>query len=153
MINGKQESVRMLLIDTPETVHPSQPVQPFGKEASDFVKELMPIDKTVQVELDVGERDKYGRLLAYVWVDGKMVNELLLEKGFARVAYIYTHQTLDMLMSFTKYKKWHRKRVWAFGVLRIMCKRMVLIIKYIIKVKIKMITFGCIIKNTHVSRL
>lgn len=92
-IAGKQETVRLLLVDTPETVHPTKPVQPFGKEASDFVKELMPIGKAVQVELDVSERDKYGRLLAYLYVDGKMVNKLLLEKGFARVAYIYAPNT------------------------------------------------------------
>ncbi|WP_343032855.1 stalk domain-containing protein [Cytobacillus depressus] len=92
-LNGKEETIRLLLIDTPETVHPTKPVEPFGKEASDFAKQLMPPGKAVKVELDVSERDKYGRLLAYVYADGRMVNELLLEKGLARVAYVYVPNT------------------------------------------------------------
>ena len=87
-LNGKTERVRLLLVDTPETVHPSKPVEPFGPEASKFAKETLS-NQRVKVEFDVSERDKYGRLLAYIWIDGKMFNELLLEKGLARVAYVY----------------------------------------------------------------
>ncbi|MCB5933858.1 thermonuclease family protein [Caldibacillus thermoamylovorans] len=83
--NGKEERVRLVLVDTPETKHPTKPVQPFGPEASAFTKEML-AGKNVQVELDVQERDQYGRILAYVYIDGKMFNELLLEKGLARVA-------------------------------------------------------------------
>ncbi len=83
--NGKEERVRLVLVDTPETKHPTKPVQPFGPEASAFTKEML-TGKNVQVELDVQERDQYGRILAYVYIDGKMFNELLLEKGLARVA-------------------------------------------------------------------
>lgn len=86
---GRKETIRMLLIDTPETVHPDKPVQPFGPEASALVKGLMPAGSTIEVEKDVSERDKYGRYLAYVYVGGKSVQELLLEKGLARVAYVY----------------------------------------------------------------
>ncbi|ARK31241.1 thermonuclease family protein [Halalkalibacter krulwichiae] len=89
----KEERVRLLLIDTPESVHPDKPVQPFGIEASEMVKELMKPGDLIHLELDVSERDKYGRLLAYVWIEDKMVNELLLEKGFARVAYVYAPNT------------------------------------------------------------
>jgi micrococcal nuclease len=92
-VNNRSETVRLLLVDTPESVHPSKPVQPYGKEASDFVKKLLPEGKEVKLEMDIGERDKYGRLLAYVWVDGKMLNELLLEKGYARVAYVFEPNT------------------------------------------------------------
>ncbi|MED4727042.1 thermonuclease family protein [Aneurinibacillus migulanus] len=88
-LNGKKETVRLLLVDTPETKHPSKPVQPFGPEASAFAKKMLKEGKEVQIEIDVSERDKYGRLLAYLWVDGKMFNEMLLEKGLARVAYVY----------------------------------------------------------------
>lgn len=87
-INGKEETLRLLLVDTPETVHPNKPVQPFGKEASDFAKETLN-GKNVGLEIDVSERDKYGRLLVYLWLDGKMFNEMLLETGLARVAYVY----------------------------------------------------------------
>ena len=91
--NGNEETVRLLLIDTPETVHPTKAVQPFGPEASQFSKKLMPANSKIEVELGINERDKYGRLLAYLYVDDKMVNKLLLEKGLARVAYIYVPNT------------------------------------------------------------
>ncbi|WJH36831.1 thermonuclease family protein [Paenibacillus sp. CC-CFT747] len=84
---GKTESVRLLLVDTPETVHPDKPVQPFGPEASQFAKDTL-TGKDVKMEIDVSERDKYGRLLAYLYVGDHMFNEMLLEKGLARVAYI-----------------------------------------------------------------
>ncbi|NDI37226.1 thermonuclease family protein [Chengkuizengella sediminis] len=88
-LEGKEETIRLLLVDTPETVHPNKPIQPFGPEASQFAKDTFPKGKKVQVEIDVSKRDKYDRLLAYLWVDGRMFNEMLLEKGLARVAYIY----------------------------------------------------------------
>ncbi|WP_050614168.1 thermonuclease family protein [Bacillus testis] len=84
-INGKQEKVRLLLVDTPETVKANTPVQPFGPEASAYTKSLLTQGKNVQLSFDTEERDQYGRLLAYVTVDGKMLNELLLQKGLARV--------------------------------------------------------------------
>ncbi|WP_277680034.1 thermonuclease family protein [Gracilibacillus dipsosauri] len=87
-LDGKTESVRLLLVDTPETVHPSKPVQPFGPEASEFAKNVLS-GKEVKVEYDGPKRDKYDRLLAYLWVDGKNFNQMLLEEGLARLAYVY----------------------------------------------------------------
>lgn len=85
LIGDKKETVRFVLVDTPETKHPSKPIEPFGPEASEFTTDMLE-GKEVKLEKDVSERDKYGRLLMYVWLDDKMVNELLLEKGLARVA-------------------------------------------------------------------
>jgi micrococcal nuclease len=115
MTNGNEETVRLLLIDTPETVHPSKPVQPFGPEASKFAKELMPSGSKVEVETGIGERDKYGRLLAYFYVDGKMVNKLLLEKGLARVAYVYAPNTkyLDELENIQKQAQQDEIGIWS----------------------------------------
>ncbi|WP_394218645.1 thermonuclease family protein [Halobacillus trueperi] len=87
-INGKEERVRLLLVDTPETVHPDKPVQPFGPEASDYAKEKLS-GKDVRFEYDGPKRDHYDRLLGYVWVNGENFNQQLLEKGFARYAYEY----------------------------------------------------------------
>lgn len=84
MIDNKEDTVRLLLVDTPETVHPNKPVEPMGPEASDYAKKILSNQK-VELEFDVSERDRYGRLLAYVWVGEKMFNEMLLEKGLARV--------------------------------------------------------------------
>lgn len=76
------ERVRYIGIDTPETVDPRQPIQCFGVEASKKNKELVE-GKTVRLEKDVTDRDKYGRLLRYVWVDDLFVNLELVKQGFA----------------------------------------------------------------------
>jgi len=91
--NGQTEDVRFLLIDTPETVNPEKPIQPYGPEASRFTKEALPAGSEVLLERDESKADRYGRLLAYVWADGKMINQELLRKGLARVAYIYEPDT------------------------------------------------------------
>jgi micrococcal nuclease len=77
-------TVRLTGIDTPETKHPSKPVQCFGPEATARTTELA-LGKAVGLELDVQQRDRYGRLLAYVWPDGSMLmlNEQLAAEGYA----------------------------------------------------------------------
>lgn len=85
LADGNEERVRMTLIDTPETKHPKVGVQPIGEEATEFTTAQL-TDQDVVLELDVQERDQYGRLLAYVWMDGTFFNEVLIEKGYARVA-------------------------------------------------------------------
>lgn len=66
-INGDEETIRMIGVDTPETVHPSKPVEFFGKEASEFTKSLCPTGSKVYLTFDWDPRDKYDRMLAYVW--------------------------------------------------------------------------------------
>lgn len=92
--HGADESVRFLLVDTPETNHPTLGEQPFGQEAKSFTKALFEGQDSVYLEFDVSYRDKYNRLLAYVYTqDGKSVQEELLKNGLARVAYIYNPNT------------------------------------------------------------
>jgi|GEM_PF-2065202 len=76
------EKVRYIGIDTPETVHPSKPVECFGKEATAKNKELVE-GKTVRLEKDISETDKYGRLLRYVYVGDIFVNLELVKEGYA----------------------------------------------------------------------
>jgi len=76
--------VRYIGMDTPETVDPRKPVECFGKEASIENKQLVE-GKTVRLEKDVSETDKYGRILRYVYVGNMMVNDYLVRQGFARV--------------------------------------------------------------------
>ncbi|WP_121613008.1 thermonuclease family protein [Mesobacillus foraminis] len=83
--NGREERVRLTLIDTPETKHPKVGVQPFGKEASKFTTAQLN-GKNILLEMDVQERDRYGRILAYVWTGDQLFNEILIERGLARVA-------------------------------------------------------------------
>ncbi|WP_163538059.1 thermonuclease family protein [Gracilibacillus sp. YIM 98692] len=86
-LNGEEETVRLLLVDTPETVHPTIPEQPYGVEASTFAKETLSIGKQIQLEYDGLQRDYYDRMIGYIWVDGKMFNKMLLAEGLARCAY------------------------------------------------------------------
>ena len=70
-----KERVRMLGVDTPETVHPNKPVQYYGKEASDFTKKNL-TDQVVWLQTDVSARDRYDRMLAYVWLKEPTENDL-----------------------------------------------------------------------------
>lgn len=80
-----EETVRLIGVDTPETKKPGGGVECYGLEATNFTAQLLS-GKQVELELDTQERDKYGRLLAYVYLGEQMVNALLVEKGYARVA-------------------------------------------------------------------
>lgn len=85
VINGKTQKVRLIGVDTPESVHPDKNKNTEeGKEASDYTKEKLQ-GKKVGLEYDVQKNDKYGRILAYVWNESKMYNLELLEKGYAKV--------------------------------------------------------------------
>lgn len=87
---GTVERVRLIGVDTPETVKPNTPVECFGKEASAFTRQLLG-GQTVYVEDDPSQdtRDRYGRLLAYVWLaDGRLANLELVAGGYA---YEYTY--------------------------------------------------------------
>lgn len=89
---GKQEVVRLIGIDSPETVDPRKPVQCFGVEASNKAKELL-LGKKVLLEADPsqGERDKYDRLLRYVFFeDDTSFNKLMIAEGYAHE---YTYNT------------------------------------------------------------
>jgi micrococcal nuclease len=78
------EKVRYIGMDTPETVDPEKPVQFYGQEASEENRKLVE-GKTVHLEKDASERDKYGRLLRYVYVGNDFINLELVRDGYARV--------------------------------------------------------------------
>jgi micrococcal nuclease len=85
-----KERVRPILIDAPEICHQHSPAdcepEPFGEEASEFARTFL-LGETVYLEQDVSERDKYDRMLFYVYLeDGRMFQEILLEEGLAEVA-------------------------------------------------------------------
>ena len=77
--------VRLIGVDTPETVHPRKPVEHYGMEASEYVKSLLEGSR-VRLEYDVGPIDRYGRALAYVYLEnGTFLNVELLKRGYARI--------------------------------------------------------------------
>jgi micrococcal nuclease len=83
-INGRVEKVRYIGVNTPEVHHPSRGEEPGGQEAT-AVNTSLVAGRPVRLELDVQVRDRYGRLLAYVWVDDVMVNAELVRRGYAQV--------------------------------------------------------------------
>lgn len=95
ILGGKTETVRLIGIDTPETVHPSKPVEPYGPEAAAYTRGNLS-NRTIWLTFDVQERDRYGRLLAYVWLEKPgdegltsarhMFNAQLLLEGYAQVS-------------------------------------------------------------------
>jgi micrococcal nuclease len=85
MIGNQVETIRYIGINTPETHHPRLGAQPGGQEATEVNRQLVE-GKWVQLTLDVQQRDKYGRLLAYVWINGEMVNAHLVHRGYAQAA-------------------------------------------------------------------
>jgi micrococcal nuclease len=84
-IAGRDENTRILGIDTPETHKPDTPVECYGPEASDRLAALLPKGTTIRLVRDVDPRDRYGRLLAYVYrdADGLFVNLTMVTEGFA----------------------------------------------------------------------
>ena len=79
------ERVRLIGVNTPESVKPGEEPEVYGKEASQYTKRMLE-GQRVRLEFDVSERDRYGRLLAYVYLeDGTFFNELLLTEGYAQV--------------------------------------------------------------------
>jgi len=86
LLLANQARIRLIGVNTPETVKRNHPVEPFGPEASEFTKRFIAQgDWAVRLEFDRERVDKYGRFLAYVWVDNRFLNEELARAGLARV--------------------------------------------------------------------
>lgn len=76
--------IRLIGVNTPETVHPQKPVEYYGREASDYVKSVLAGNK-VKLKFDVTRVDRYGRTLAYVYLkDGTFLNADLIKKGYGQ---------------------------------------------------------------------
>lgn len=109
------QAVRYIGIDTPETVHPSKPVQCFGKEASAKNKELV-LGKEVRLVRDVSETDKYGRILRYVYVGDMLVNDYLVRNGYAN-SYSYPPDVKfqDQFRQAEAEARTNKRGLWADG--------------------------------------
>ena len=107
------ERLRYNDIDTPETVHPSKPVECYGPQASAKNKELVE-GEIILVELGNPERDRYGRLLGYVYVDDLFVNAELVKGGYAEVnSYGNPGSKLSNLLDIEKNAKKSMKGLWG----------------------------------------
>lgn len=113
--NSKEESVRLIGIDTPESVHPDASRNVFnGEIASNYTKTLLE-GKDIELEFDTQKRDRYGRLLAYVYIDGTMVNRLLLKEGYAQVStYPPNVKYVDEFTKIQKSARENSKGLWSY---------------------------------------
>lgn len=87
-LEGREEPVRLILIDAPETSDPNNPPECFGQEATAYLTWLLSLGGDLYLETDVSDRDRFGRLLRYVWLDfgdGEvyLLNEALVRAGYA----------------------------------------------------------------------
>lgn len=105
LMDNKEETVRLIGIDTPEVLDPRIPVQCFGIEASNKAKELL-TGKNVMLESDAtqGEKDKYGRLLRYVFLDKENFNKIMISEGFAH-EYTYQNNPYKYQLEFIRAEK------------------------------------------------
>lgn len=88
-VNGKEKRVRLLMVDTPEMNYEENNPMPFAESAKDYTQKLLENASEIEVLSDVGNKtDHYGRLLAYVFIDDILLQELLLREGYAAVRYI-----------------------------------------------------------------
>ena len=111
-INGKKEKVRLIGVDTPETKHPQKPVQRFGKEAYLFTKKMVE-GKEVRLEYDWQKRDKYGRLLAYVFLtDGTFLNAEIIKQGYGFAYTKYPFKYLDEFRRYEREARENKRGLW-----------------------------------------
>ena len=122
-----KERVRFLGVDTPETVHPNKPVQYYGKEASNFTKKSLE-GKTVWLQTDVAAKDRYDRMLAYVWlrepkakdlddesaIRKHMFNAKLLADGYAQLMTIQPNSRYaNIFVHIQREARQEKKGLWG----------------------------------------
>ena len=125
-INNQDRRVRMLGVDTPETVHPKKGVQPYGKEASNFTKQSL-TGRRVWLEYDSSPLDRYERHLAYIWLERpakidessirrEMFNARLLLEGYAKVMIIKPNKRYeDLFKKFQSEAQSSKRGLWALN--------------------------------------
>jgi micrococcal nuclease len=109
------DRIRLIGVDTPETHHPTRPAQPFGQEAFEFTRRMTE-GREVVLRFDPGEhKDRYGRTLAYVYVNGQFLNETLISVGLARALtnYPFSSQMKSRFRAAEAQAKAQKRGVWS----------------------------------------
>ena len=115
-LDGVKTRIRLIGIDTPETVHPQKPVEHYGQEASTFLKNLLRGESvSLEYETEAATTDKYGRTLAYLYraPDGLFVNAEIVRQGYGHA---YTRFSFKYMEQFREYERIAReagKGLWA----------------------------------------
>ncbi len=115
-IGWKREKVRYIGVDTPETHHPMRGIEPYGMEAAEANRKLVD-GKTVRLEFDVQQLDKYGRTLAYIYLeDGTFVNAWLVENGYAMVMTVPPNvKYQELFLKLQREAREGRRGLWTKG--------------------------------------
>ena len=107
------EVIRLLGVDTPESVHPNMPVQPFAREASDFTRERL-LGRVVHLAFDWDLRDRYDRLLAYIYTGpGRCFNAELIREGFGFAYLKYPFHFMDEFEVLGNEARQQKRGLWA----------------------------------------
>ncbi len=111
-----EERVRMIGINTPEmNLHKKTEPEYFAKEATEFTEnELLNENVNIQLDSITGLRDKYGRLLCYIYIDKYLFNEVLVEKGYAKYydTFPFEKSKADYIKNAEKYAKENKNGLW-----------------------------------------
>lgn len=106
------ERVRLIGVDTPETVHPNKPVEYFGKEASEFTRKMVE-GKQVRLEYDWERKDKYDRTLAYVYLeDGTFLNAEIIRQGYGFAYTKFPFKYLEQFRQYEREAKENKRGLW-----------------------------------------
>ena len=112
--------VRFLAIDTPETVHPTKEVEAFGKEASNYTCDRLKSAKKIVLEYDPksDEKDRYDRYLAWIFLDGVLLQDDIIKNGYAKVAYLYgDYLYTDLLKTSEKEARASKRGQWGLEII------------------------------------
>ena len=119
-IDGREDTVRLIGVDTPETVHPNKPVEFFGREASAFTHRKAD-GKNVRLEFDQASaatkhRDKYGRLLAYVFLpDGTLLNAEIIKQGYGHAYTRFPFAKMEEFRALEREARDAGRGLWTSG--------------------------------------
>ena len=117
LIDGKKEKVRFLAIDAPEIAHEDKEADYYGDNASEYVCKMLKNAKNISIEYDVHSdmRDKYDRVLGWIFVDDENLNHLLVSKGYAMVRYVYgDYSYLDEMCASQKKAYQQDLGIWKY---------------------------------------
>ena len=118
IINNQEETVRFLAIDTPEVKHGDTLEEPFGNDASNFTCNKLTNAKKIVLEYDANSdiKDRYGRILAFVFTDDILLQKELIKNGLAKVNYIYgDYNYVDELRKEEAIAKKNALGIWSFN--------------------------------------
>ena len=112
MIDGRREKVRLIGVDTPEKDGPYTKKEPFSREAAVFTKKMAE-GKYVELKYDLERRDKYGRILAYVYLEnGTFLNAELIKQGYGKVFRKFQFKHRDNFIRYEQEARKNRMGLW-----------------------------------------